>query len=226
MYRREKEITDQYRLIVTVILVFIIGCIAGWIYEMAFYRIDLGHFVKRGQGMGPWLPIYGVGALAITALFYERHTSPGIVFLGSTLTSGIIEFATGWGLFHFGNGLRLWDYNVEIWNWGNIGGYVCLRSVLLFGLCGLFICYASGDQQTGVGSEEGVSYAGGHAACSGLCDRHHIWLFYPAIRRSEFQFRISFILNILPQNQKPQVPLHWFPLSRPASGFLYGACCR
>ena len=55
MYRREKEITDQYRLIVTVILVFIIGCIAGWIYEMAFYRIDLGHFVKRGQGMGPWV---------------------------------------------------------------------------------------------------------------------------------------------------------------------------
>lgn len=141
MYRREKEITDQYRLIVTVILVFIIGCTAGWIYEMAFYRIDLGHFVKRGQGMGPWLPIYGVGALAITALFYERHTSPGIVFLGSTLTSGIIEFATGWGLFHFGNGLRLWDYNVEIWNWGNIGGYVCLRSVLLFGLCGLFVVY-------------------------------------------------------------------------------------
>ena len=124
MYRREKEITDQYRLIVTVILVFIIGCIAGWIYEMAFYRIDLGHFVKRGQGMGPWLPIYGVGALAITALFYERHTSPGIVFLGSTLTSGIIEFATG-GCFILETGS---DYGTTMWRYGTgeISGAMCV----------------------------------------------------------------------------------------------------
>lgn len=46
---------------------------------------------------------------------------------------------TGWALFHFGNGLRLWDYNIEIWNWGNIGGYVCLRSILLFGIAGVLV---------------------------------------------------------------------------------------
>ena len=33
-------------------------------------------------------------------------------------------------------GVRLWDYNVEIWNWGNINGYVCARSVLIFGVFG------------------------------------------------------------------------------------------
>ena len=34
-------------------------------------------------------------------------------------------------------GVRLWDYNVEIWNWGNIDGFVCARSVLIFGVFGM-----------------------------------------------------------------------------------------
>ena len=37
---------------------------------------------------------------------------------------------------------RLWDYNVEIWNWGNIGGYICARSIIFFGLSGLILVYA------------------------------------------------------------------------------------
>ena len=59
----------------------------------------------------------------------------------SAAVSGILEFLTGWVLFHFFDGLRLWDYNTEIWNWGNIGGYVCLRSVLLFAFAGVFLTY-------------------------------------------------------------------------------------
>ena len=39
------------------------------------------------------------------------------------------------------NGLRLWDYNTEILNFGNIGGFVCLRSVLFFGLSSLMLMY-------------------------------------------------------------------------------------
>lgn len=130
---------NRYQIIVILFFVFLAGCIIGWIYEMGFYRIDMGHFVKRGQGIGPWLPIYGVGCLAITALFYQYRLSPVTVFLGSAVVAGGIEFVTGWALFHFGNGLRLWDYNIEIWNWGNIGGYVCLRSILLFGIAGVLV---------------------------------------------------------------------------------------
>ena len=132
---------DKYPTVVTIFLTFLAGCVIGWIYEMCFYRIDMGYFIKRGQGFGPWLPIYGVGSLAITLLFYKHKDSPAIVLSGSVVATGTIEFITGWALFHFGNGLRLWDYNVEIWNWGNIGGYVCLRSVMLFGISGLLLVY-------------------------------------------------------------------------------------
>lgn len=139
--RETKIKPDKQESILIVFLTFMTGCITGWIYEMGFYRIDVGHFIKRGQGLGPWLPIYGFGALAITVLFYNRKHLPAIVFLGSAIAAAIIEFLTGWTLFHFFDGLRLWDYNTEIWNWGNIGGYICLRSVLVFGFAGLFCIY-------------------------------------------------------------------------------------
>lgn len=34
-----------------------------------------------------------------------------------------------------------WDYNVERFSFGSIGGFVCLRSVLIFGVSGLFLMY-------------------------------------------------------------------------------------
>ena len=122
-------------------LLFAGGGIAGWIYEMLFYRINDGMFVERGQGLGPWLPIYGFGSVLICLLASRFEKSKSAVFLVSAAVSGILEFLTGWVLFHFFDGLRLWDYNTEIWNWGNIGGYVCLRSVLLFAFAGVFLTY-------------------------------------------------------------------------------------
>lgn len=133
----KKEINKK---IMTIFLVFLIACIIGWIYEIIFYRIDTGGFVKRGQGFGPWLPIYGVGSLLILLLTSKRKSSPVGVFLISALSTGVLELVVGWALFNFGN-IRLWDYNIEIWNWGNIGGYVCLRSILLFAVMGIVLYY-------------------------------------------------------------------------------------
>lgn len=129
------------RKIITVFLLFLFACVVGWIYEMIFYKIDTGAFIKRGQGFGPWLPIYGLGALLLLLITSKRKFSPVSVFLISGIGSGVLESVVGWALFHFGNGLRLWDYNNEIWNWGNIGGYVCLRSLLIFAILGTLFYY-------------------------------------------------------------------------------------
>ena len=61
----------------------------------------------------------------------------------SALVSGVVEYLTGWFLYTFFGGLRLWDYNTEIWNWGNINGYICLRSILLFAFSGIFLIYVA-----------------------------------------------------------------------------------
>lgn len=122
------------------VLIMIGSGIFGFIYETLFYRIDLGYFVKRGNTYGPWIPIYVFGGLFITMLTYKHKEKPWKVFVRAMLVSGIIEFLTGWILFKIFN-IRLWDYNVEIWNYGNINGYICLRSVLFFGISGLILVY-------------------------------------------------------------------------------------
>ncbi len=131
---------DKMTKVFIILLIIVFSAVFGFIYETLFYREDLGHFVKRGTTYGPWIPIYGFGGLFIAIIAYHFRKNAVVVFLLSALTSGILEFCTGYYLFHVHN-IRLWDYNTEIWNWGNIGGYICFRSVIFFGISGLFLVY-------------------------------------------------------------------------------------
>ena len=119
-------------------LIFTFGGIFGFIYEEIFYRFDLGEWVKRGTTFGPWIPIYGFGALLMLGLTYTVRKNPFLVFLIATVVSGVLELGTGYIVLKVFN-TRLWDYNTEILNWGNIGGFVCARSVLFFGVSGIFL---------------------------------------------------------------------------------------
>ena len=119
-------------------LVFAFGGIFGFIYEEIFYRFDLGEWVKRGTTFGPWIPIYGFGGILILGLTYKVRKNPFLVFLLATVVSGLLEFATGFVILKL-FGVRLWDYSTEILNWGNIGGFICARSVLFFGISGVFL---------------------------------------------------------------------------------------
>ena len=123
-----------------IIIVMILSSIFGFIYEEIFYRIDLGYFVKRGSTYGPWIPIYFFGGGLIAVISYHFKKNPLIVFLINCLVTGILEYGTGFVLYEF-LGTRLWDYNTEIWNFGNINGYICLRSILFFGISSLFLVY-------------------------------------------------------------------------------------
>lgn len=126
--------------LIPLLMVFVCGGIFGFVYEELFYRIDLGYFVKRGSTLGPWIPIYGFGAVLIVLATERLRRKPFLLFLAAAVLTGLLEFVTGYVLFH-GLQVRLWDYNVEIWNWMNIGGYVCLRSVLFFGASALLLQY-------------------------------------------------------------------------------------
>lgn len=122
------------------LLIFVFGGVFGFFYEELFYYIDLGHLVKRGSTFGPWIQIYGFGAVFIAVTTKKLRQKPWLVFLTSGVVCGVLEYGTGYVFdrcFH----IRSWDYNVEIWNWGNIGGYVCARSVLFFAASGLFLQY-------------------------------------------------------------------------------------
>lgn len=117
-------------------LIFLFGCFVGWIYEEIFYWFAEGILRNRGILYGPWLPIYGMGALGIYFLKpLKKH--PILLFLLCIAVTGIVEYIIGFaGIKLFG--LRLWDYRGLFLN---IGGIVCFRSVISFGIMGILFHY-------------------------------------------------------------------------------------
>lgn len=117
-------------------LIFLTGCLVGWVYEEIFYWITEGLLRNRGILYGPWLPIYGIGALGIYAMKpVKKH--PVLLFVLCALVTGIVEYIIGYfGIRYFG--MRLWDYRELLWN---IDGIICFRSVVSFALMGLVFHY-------------------------------------------------------------------------------------
>ena len=124
-------------------LIIVISGLFGWVYEFIFYYFNSGmkDFYYRGGNFLPWINIYAIGSLIICFLGLKHRKNPFKIFLISVIATGILEYVAGWGLYTFCNGFRCWDYNTEILNFGNINGFVCLRSVLFFGLSSLLLVY-------------------------------------------------------------------------------------
>lgn len=124
-------------------LIVVISGIFGWVYEFIFYYFNFGmtKFYWQGGNFLPWINIYAIGSIMIILLTYKLKKHPFLVFLIALISMGILEYVSGYMIYEIKDGLRLWDYNTEILNFGNIGGFVCLRSVLFFGISGLILMY-------------------------------------------------------------------------------------
>ncbi len=127
--------------IALVLGIFCFSCVYGFVYETLFYYINDGWWVRRGTSFGPFVQIYGVGGLLIYFICKDRNFKPWLVALISGIGSGILEYIVGWWIYTYMDGLRPWDYNTEIWNWGNIDGFVCFRSVAVFAASGVMLMF-------------------------------------------------------------------------------------
>lgn len=118
-------------------LVFMLCCLLGWILEVAYRSWQSKHFVNAGFLRGPFLPIYGLGALFIIALHELASPYPlpvQLLVYGGVLT--LVEYGIG-ALSEKVFGLVLWDYTQ---NRFNIHGRVCLGFSALWALlAGLFL---------------------------------------------------------------------------------------
>ena len=123
-------------------LIIVISGIFGWIYEFIFYYFDKGmdKFYYQGGNFLPWINIYAYGALLIILFSYKYKKNPFKVFIISLISTGLLELISGF-ILHKCFGLRFWNYNIEILNFGNIGGYICFRSITFFALSGLLLMY-------------------------------------------------------------------------------------
>ena len=133
---------DKQQLIGITCLIIVISGIFGWIYEFIFYYFNGGckTFYMQGGNFLPWINIYAIGSIMIILLTKKVRKYPIIVFLIGIISTGILEYFSGLAIFKLYN-LRLWDYNKEILNFGNIDGFVCLRSIMFFGMSSLLLIY-------------------------------------------------------------------------------------
>lgn len=142
-YLEKNHSFDKKTMLGIFCMIIVIGGVFGFLYEYLFYFFNGGmkEFYYRGGNFLPWINIYATGSVMIYILTYKYRKNPLKVFLISVISTGLLEYFSGLGIYIIGDGLRYWDYNTEILNFGNINGFICLRSVMFFGLSSLLLMY-------------------------------------------------------------------------------------
>ncbi len=109
----------------------------GWIYESALAVAYVGHFVNRGTLYGPWIPIYGLGAVATLVILKPLRHRPVVTFFAAMGVCGVIEYVSA-TLIYETTGLTYWSYQGYFFN---IQGRVCLEGLLVFGFACTAVIY-------------------------------------------------------------------------------------
>ena len=120
------------------VLLFFVFSFVGWCIEVVLKYRQYHRFINRGFLAGPWLPIYGSGAVLITAamqLVSRWDDGYGTTFAVSFFLCGALEYGASWVMekrFH----ARWWDYSQKPMN---LHGRVWIGNLILFGLGGVLI---------------------------------------------------------------------------------------
>lgn len=117
------------------ILYFVIYSFIGWIWEVLYVRVTEHRWNNQGFLAGPYLPIYGFGAVVAIALVAPLEVDPFWKFVLCGVMATVAEYATHFGLEKL-FGMRLWDYSKYPLN---IRGRVCLFASLAFATMALFV---------------------------------------------------------------------------------------
>lgn len=116
---------------------FFIFSIFGWICECIYCSIiDKKIVYNRGFLIGPYLPIYGIGALYFYVLC-KFESNPLVLFLMAIFGTSILEYLTSYIMEKIFKA-RWWDYSNRFLN---LNGRICLRNALLFGIGGVIFSY-------------------------------------------------------------------------------------
>ena len=108
---------------------FYFYCFLGWVWETCYVSVLKAKWVNRGFMRGPFLPIYGSGAIVVLIFTLPFRTDAGLVFIVGMTSATLLEYCTGVAMekmFH----VRYWDYSKQRFN---LNGHICLTSSLAWG---------------------------------------------------------------------------------------------
>ena len=112
-------------------LLLMIYSTIGWVAEMIYHSIVIGHMSeKRGFLNGFLCPIYGHGALLVLYVLNGGLKNPILTFLAGMVLTTALEYFTSWfmeAVFH----MRWWDYSRKKIQ---LNGRICLPLSLAWGI--------------------------------------------------------------------------------------------
>lgn len=129
------------------IIYFMLYAIIGWIYEVLLELFIWSHkFINRGTLFGPWLPVYGFGALIFIFCIYpiikdkplkKKLFLIPVVFLGCMFAATLLELITSY-ICEWTTGSIPWDYyKYKI----HFQGRIALNTSIRFGIGGVIFLY-------------------------------------------------------------------------------------
>ncbi|MDO4966681.1 MAG: putative ABC transporter permease [Lachnospiraceae bacterium] len=116
---------------------FFLYSLIGWVWETLYVSIMEKKFENRGFMKGPFLPIYGAGAITILLFTLPVRHKPVLVFILGMMGATLLELITGIIMEKMFK-VKYWDYaNEKI----NYKGHISLRSSILWGVVALGMMY-------------------------------------------------------------------------------------
>ena len=123
----------------TLFWTFLFYSFCGFLLEVAFAKVT--HSPKQDRKCHlilPVCPVYGVGALSILLLPASVTAVPLRLFLAGAAVCTAAEWGLSW-FYEKAAGAAFWDYRALTWN---LGGRMCLRFSVFWGLLALPLVYA------------------------------------------------------------------------------------
>lgn len=110
-------------------LFFVIYCFAGWIWECSYVSVRTKKLTNRGFLIGPYIPIYGSGAVIILLAALPVKNNIILVFILGMVAASLLEYFTGLAMEAVFK-VKYWDYSDCLLN---LKGYICLKASLMWG---------------------------------------------------------------------------------------------
>ena len=116
---------------------FYLYCIFGWCFESAYVSLKQLRPVNRGFLKGPWLPLYGSGAVLVLLITMPFDQHPLAVYIAGLIGATLLELVTGEAMVRLFK-VRYWDYSNQHFQYK---GHICLSSSIVWGFFSVMMVY-------------------------------------------------------------------------------------
>lgn len=108
---------------------FYFYCFFGWVFESTYVSLKSRKFVNRGFMRGPFLPIYGSGAIMMLVVSMPFQENIFLTYIAGCIGATALELVTGIAMEALFK-VRYWDYSNQKFNYK---GHICLSSTVAWG---------------------------------------------------------------------------------------------